>query len=39
MNVVIRKGGFLRTHLSVSPLPLCVDRAVALGVLTGGLGL
>lgn len=39
MNALIRKGGFLQTHLSVSPLPLCVDRAVALGVLTGWFGL
>lgn len=33
MNVVMRKGGLLQTHLSVSPLSLRVHRAVALGVL------
>lgn len=39
MIFIMRKGRFLQTHLSVSPLPLCVDRAVALSVLTGWLGL
>ena len=39
MNVVMRKGGLLQTHLSVSPLSLRVHRAVALGVLASWLGL
>lgn len=35
MDAIMSQGGFGQTHLSVCPLPLGVDRAVALGVLTG----